>query len=185
VLAITPPSPPRDVDELFSVPPTPVIGITHLGGGGGDKPKVVPVSSLSESDDEDEGEGVRDKGVDVNVDVKADSNVNAVVEDKEDEGSEEEEEQTVPSSFLDLYTANRSCSKCGKNIVSFRNNNSVSVSLHHHSLRSDHKSYFFPLAGLPIFFTLTTCVVLTLLDSSLSGMRVPFDPVSERLYRLW
>lgn len=88
---------------------------------------VVPVSSLSESDDEDDGveeeeeADDEEESEDESEDEDEDDDVVIVVAEKKEEVKEQKEmEEDV--SFFDVYTANRSCLKCGKSLVYSSNN---------------------------------------------------------------
>lgn len=95
---------PRKTEELFSAPRAREI----------EKSMVVPISSLSESDDED----------DCPYDDDDDREENAVqlIDEKNTDKTGVEEVDMKSVSFVDIYTANRSCSKCGESIPCSPNN---------------------------------------------------------------
>lgn len=73
---------------------------------------VVPISSLSESDDEDDDIYDDDTGEEKGV---------RLVDEKHNTEVGVENVDMKPVPFVDIYTANRCCSKCGESIPSTPN----------------------------------------------------------------
>jgi len=177
------------------------------GGVVGGLKAVVPVSSLSESDDEDdsiEKKDQKEKEEDTrNEKETEEDNKNekeeedSSDEEEEDEKGKEEKEQEVGKelkqgfdvlgeedvSFLGVYTAACSCSKCGESIV-YSPHNPVCSPLFFW------RSHILIRFCVSCQFTEKICFVIctsyhlsALLDSSLSWMYFSDDQVPEKLYR--